>query len=738
MSSSVNKLESLYYKEQSQKFIPRDDDLRSPSVLIVEDDPMMRRSLSELLQSQKFSVIEASTNKEAKNCLSENYFNIVLVDLNLPDDSGKNLIDYINKKNINIHIIVVSGEANFENATHALQRNVYDFIKKPFNVTHLLKTVKEASKSYQKISQIADFYKKEIFSKEISSFIIENSPDFIYLLDDSGFFTYVNRKAYELLNYHNGELLGLHYSSIIYEGDLHKAQYVFNERRTGERATQGVEIRLKKFSENTLDNETPHFIYTELFARGMYRDDSVRRQNFVGTYGVIRDLTERIRSEDLIRFHLYHDSLTSLPNRTLFNDRLHMALLHAKRNKKKFSLLFLDLDNFKKINDNLGHQSGDEVLQNVAKILKKSVRESDTISRIGGDEFVILIENLDKLSETDKICYKILNAFKEPMYCQDQEVRITASIGIAVYPEHGQTKEQLMRRADMAMYKIKSKTQNSFCYYSNKDNGSCYKNLPSIELENDLYMAIENNELAMFYQPQVDCENETIVGFEALMRWFHPKFGLVSPSVFIAIAEKNGLINELGRWGLQQTCKDALYFEEKCAEPMKFSFNISAKQIHQSNFIDETLSIVNSFDLKENSIELEITESSVMHNLNAVSYFLMELRKSNISIAIDDFGSGFSSLSYLQNLFVDTLKLDRSFISNADLNKKKRTIFTAIQSMAHSLNVDLVIEGVENFSQKQYLKDLGLDSIIQGYYYSKPMSLEDLEKSLFLKYSLQF
>lgn len=694
------------------------------SILVVEDEPMMRRSLCELLRPQGYKVYEAASGLEAKEALGSGQFHIALIDLNLPDCSGHKLIEHVRQGKLSTKMIVVSGESSFENAAHALQNGVFDFVSKPFDVSYLLKTIKKAAEEIAEINEVNYESQTIKLSDEINRLIVDNSPDFIYILDENGYFVFVNQTSKELIGCPPEDLIGTHYTSIVYKQDLNKACYIFNERRTGDRSTKGIELRLNKVGSNGSSHAEAGYIYIELIAKGIYKNDEIHKSNFIGTYGVIRDITERKRSEEVINYHLYHDNLTSLPNRSLFNDRLHMALLYAKRNKQKLALMFLDLDRFKKINDNFGHQAGDEILQAVAHTLKGCVREMDTLARIGGDEFLLITQDLSSPEDAVRICEKILNKLKQPIMYRGNEIRITASVGVALYPDHGKTKDELIRHADMAMYRVKEVSCNGYCFYNDAFN---VKDFPNLELENDLYSALLKNEMVLYYQPQIEAVNERVVGVEALIRWNHPKYGIITPSHFIPIAEQNGLINELGKWGLHQACQDTKELEAEGYSPLKTSFNVSVQQLHNPNFVQEVLEIVHGCCLNQNSIELEITESSLMHNLQKASAMLKLLTEGKISVAIDDFGSGYSSLNYLQNLSINTLKLDRAFIQNANLASSEKTIFTAIQSMAKSLDVNFVVEGVETTAQKLYLEKLGFSSIIQGYYYSHPIPFSELK-----------
>jgi len=693
------------------------------SILIVEDEPMMRRSLCELLRPQGYQVHEASRGLEAREVLTTQAIQVALIDLNLPDYSGQELIEFAWQRNLSTKLIVVSGESSVENAAHSLQYGVYDFVSKPFDVSYLLKTIKNATEEVDAQHAQGIEPREAVLSEELHKFIVNNSPDIIYMLDENGYFVFVNQKAEELLGCAPGKIIGTHYTSIIYEHDLGKACYAFNERRAGERSTQGIELRINTWKHNGSSQVECGHIYVELVSQGIYQNDTRKGKKFIGTYGVMRDMTERKRSEEVIRYHLYHDSLTSLPNRALFNDRLHMALLQAKRHNNKLALMFLDLDRFKKINDNFGHQAGDEILQSVAKKLKRCVRETDTLARIGGDEFLLMMQDIPSAEDADRVCQKILDRLNQPMRYRGKEIRITGSIGIALYPDHGKTKDELIRHADIAMYRVKEKSCNGYCLYNN----TLISDYPNLELENDLYSAVQRNELLLYYQPQIEAVHNKVVGIEALMRWNHPQYGILGPACFIPIAEQNGLINEIGDWGLRQACADTKELEAGGFFPLKTSVNISVQQLSSFNFVQNVLQVIHGCGLGQNSMELEITESCLMHDLQNASEMLEELTQGGVSIAIDDFGSGYSSLNYLQNLSINTLKLDRAFIQQANLASSEKTIFTAIQSMAQSLDVNFVAEGVETQAQKMYLERLGFCSIVQGYYYSKPLPLAELK-----------
>lgn len=692
-------------------------------ILVVEDETRMRKSLCELLRKNSYQVHEAAHGLEALEKLRKHNYHLALVDLNLPQLSGHEVMEFVRCNQLETHLIVVSGEKDFSDATKAMRNGAVDFISKPFDFANLLKVINKVTGRVERRLHAQCIQEQIKCSEELHRFIVNNSPDFIYMLDHNGCFTFVNNRAGNLLGWCMDELLGEHYSKVVFERDLELASYAFNERRTGERATHGIELRLKNKHQDSPVLVEVRCTSVELTSMGVYSVSHSGTNHFVGTYGVIRDLTERKRSEELVRYHLYHDTLTDLPNRTLFKDRLQMALIQAGREKLKLAVIFIDLDHFKKVNDTFGHLVGDEVLQTVAKNLKGCLREGDTLARIGGDEFLLLATNLHDEGDAAKICRKMLDKLSTPLIFQGREIRVTISMGIAIYPDHGETQQDLVRYADLAMYRSKENGRNSYHFYTH---AIPQKDIHSLELENDLYHAIERGELELHYQPQLDLNSDRVVGLEALLRWKHPSRGTIPPLLFIPLAEQSHLISDLGAWVFQRACEDALSLEKMGFSPLKIAVNVSIYQLEREGFFTECQKVLNSCNLQHNCIEVEITESGLMKDIQKSSLVLREFENHGISIAIDDFGTGYSSLNYLQSLHINTLKIDGSFIQNENLKAGDNTIFSAMISIAQGLQVDCIVEGVETMEQKRYLKQAGC-TIGQGFLFSKPMPLENVK-----------
>jgi diguanylate cyclase (GGDEF)-like protein/PAS domain S-box-containing protein len=547
----------------------------------------------------------------------------------------------------------------------------------------------------------------------------------IYLLDQEGRFAFVNERIDTLLGYRQEEILGKHFSKLLYEEDLGHATYAFNERRTGDRATRSTELRLR-----CKDGEDSHYFESrtvpiELSAIGIYSVDENNHKEFIGTYGVARDITERKQAEDLIKYQLYHDLLTNLPNRTLFRDRLNMAMAQSKRTGKKLALFYLDMDRFKVINDSLGHFIGDELLQSVAQRLRRELREADTLARVGGDEFNLLIPEINDMQDARNLAEKILRITAEPFNIKGQEIYISFSIGISIYPLDGDTKDTLIKNADIAMYKVKGAGKNGYAFYSEKMK-SHYS--PSLDIENGLRRAISTDELRVFYQPQYDILNQKVVGVEALVRWQHPEKGLIEPNDFIHVAEESGLIIPLGEWVLRQACKDVIRWRREASIQLSLAVNISVQQLEMEQFVPKTLSIIKRLKLPKNILELEITEHAIMQDMDKAIDTLGRLSDKGIRIAIDDFGTGYSSLGYLQTLPINTLKMDRSFVQGIK-SKGDNSIINAIIAMAKGLALDLIAEGVENSAQIEHLRAAGC-YLAQGFFYAPPMPEAELLESL--------
>lgn len=429
-----------------------------------------------------------------------------------------------------------------------------------------------------------------------------------------------------------------------------------------------------------------------------------------------------LKSQEKIQHLAHYDSLTNLPNRVLINERIEQAIHFSDRENWNFSLLFLDLDNFKIVNDSLGHHYGDALLRQVAGRLERSLREVDTAGRLGGDEFVVILSNTNG-DGAAHVAQKILNTFQEPFNIDGQVLTIQTSIGISIYPQNGRDSNILTRHADIAMYHAKSIGRGQYCFFDFKMNTQLEHRLA---MERDLREAIEEAQFLLYYQPQVDLVNRKIIGVEALLRWQHPQRGMVSPVDFIPIAEDSGLINAIGEWVLQRACEDIKTWEILGFSDFKVAVNLSLRQLQSGNLFNKIHGIFNKTGVDGNRLELELTESVMMENHAETVNFMTQCKDLGIHFSIDDFGTGYSSLSYLTKLpLLDKLKIDRSFIQNIAQNSDGNTIVSAIISMARSLRLNVVAEGVETLDQLNYLNECHCDTV-QGFYFSRPVDYDTL------------
>ncbi len=435
----------------------------------------------------------------------------------------------------------------------------------------------------------------------------------------------------------------------------------------------------------------------------------------------LRDITELTRSEQEAIFNSYHDPLTSLPNRNLFKDRLQHAIQHTKRQEKQLAILFLDLDGFKYVNDTLGHEAGDQLLVMSSKRLKSAIRYADSLSRHGGDEFIILLEDIDSVDNIIQISERIFQEFQQPFPVSGRDVYISTSIGISLFPNDGDNAEKLIRNADMAMYLAKRKGGNNYQFFAKKLEKLSSRKL---NLRNNLRRAIEKDEFVLFYQPRVDILTGRILGAEALIRWYDDKHKIITPDNFIPDAEENGLILPITEWVIKKSCAQIRKWHDLGYKDLSIAINLSGRHFQYNNLIQTIKEALQCYNLNPESIELEITESAIMENINLAITILSELRSHGMKIAIDDFGTGYSSLNYLKRLPITTVKIDKTFIDELTRSREDTAMISSIISLAHVFGLEVIAEGVETEDTLQILKELNCNSY-QGYYFSKPVPSDE-------------
>jgi diguanylate cyclase (GGDEF)-like protein/PAS domain S-box-containing protein len=452
------------------------------------------------------------------------------------------------------------------------------------------------------------------------------------------------------------------------------------------------------------------------------------QDQIIGVLGISRDVTERKRAEEQIHFMAHHDALTNLPNRILLMDRLAQAILQAKRNSRLVTVIFMDLDNFKLVNDSLGHNAGDVLLKVVAERMVKSVRATDTVVRLGGDEFVILL--VDQEGDGPGVASAILNRMRatlaEPVPIEGQLFRVTCSIGIATFPEDAGDAETLLMNADVAMYQAKQNGRDSVQYYTTKMNDAAHERRL---FQEGLRTAIASKEFALEYQPQVDLQSGSIFAVEALVRWQHPKLGVIPPVKFIPLAEESGLIVPLGDWILREACRQNRAWQDAGLAPITMCVNVSARQFRERTWVSRVADTLRETGLEPKYLELELTESMLMRDVPQAIATMHELQALGVQFSIDDFGTGYSSLSALKSFPVARLKIDQSFVRNLPSDANDRSIAMAVISLGQKLNMKVIAEGVETEAQLAFLRDNHCDEI-QGFHFSKPVGSEALAAML--------
>ena len=432
------------------------------------------------------------------------------------------------------------------------------------------------------------------------------------------------------------------------------------------------------------------------------------------------------RQRGTLAYLAYHDALTDLPNRTLLMDRLTLALAQARRNEQMLAVMFLDLDQFKVVNDTAGHVEGDKLLQSVSQQLNSVLREGDTVARVGGDEFLLLLPKIEQLTDATEIAERVLTAVGRTRVIVGQEFNISTSIGITLFPTDGDDAETLLTNADIAMYQAKEQGKNNFQFFTPAMNTRIQNRLA---LENDLRHGLERGEFVVYYQPQLNISTGQIVGVEALVRWQHPERGLVLPMEFIPVAEETGLIVPLGEWVLHAACAQIRSWQEAGLPPLRVAVNLSAREFQQGNLIEAVAGVLEETGLAPEFLQLEITEGVSIQDVDFTIKVMGELKEMGVQIAIDDFGTGYSALSYLRRFPIDVVKIDRSFVCDLTIDSTDAEIATTIIVMAHNLGLEVIAEGVETEEQLAFLKQRRCDEM-QGYLFSKPVPAEKLEEIL--------
>ncbi len=692
-----------------------------PVALVADDDMSLRLSIRTVLSKAGFEVLEAEDGTKALALFKSAKPDLVLLDVMMPGMDGFETCSAIRGLPAGKYtqILMVTGLDDKDSIERAFEIGANDFVVKPLNWTMLGQRVKymlRAGRAFQELNMNQHRLAKTQELAKLGNWevkFIDNtfhcSPEAAHLLGLSS----------------NGQITYEEFLAPIVVKDQVSVKEKFD-----------FAIKTKKhFSVN----------YRIILPNGMQRYILNRGEIFFNENGVaelmlgaIQDVTQLKQAEEEIRLLAFYDSLTGLANRMLFMDRLDNEITSAKRDKKCFALLYMDIDRFKQINDTFGHHIGDLLLKNVSEIFQKGLRSSDTasrtvnddanflIARLGGDEFIILLSNINKPKNAAIVARRLLHDISKSYDLDGQKISITASIGISIFPTDGESVEVLLKNADSAMYYAKGKGRNNYQFYKESLNRAV---MERFSLEQSLKVAIKKDELLLYYQPQVELSTGKIVGAEALIRWLHPTQGMMQPDMFIPIAEETNLIIDINKWVIQTACKQNRAWQKAGLNPIRIAVNLSGYQIASQNIIKVIQEAIEEAGLDAKNLEVEITENIFMQDTEDTIQILELMKDLSLRIALDDFGTGYSSLSYLTTFPVDVIKIDRSFVMGCAMLKNNIAIIKAIIAMGHSLGMKIVAEGIETRKEFELIKKYGSDEG-QGFYFSPPVPHDQFSKLL--------
>lgn len=697
----------------------------TPLALVVDDDLLLRIPMCAALEKVGFDVIEAENGNEAVASFKSNKPDLVLLDVVMPEMDGFKTCAAI--RNLPggkyAQILMVTGLDDTESVESAFEAGANDFVAKPLNwvmLGHRCKYMLRAGRAIQAFNRNEYRLSKTQELAKLGNWEINLITDEFQC----------STEACSILGLDNAQRkisFDIFFESVV-AGDQNSVK---------EHIASAIKAK-RPFSSNyriILPNGPQRFI--------LNRGEVVFNENGVAEVmlAAIQDVTQLKNAEEEIRQLAFYDGLTGVANRMLFLNSLEKELSTAKRHKRNFALLFLDLDHFKRINDTFGHHIGDLLLKNVSDTLQRCIRSTDTasrfdkdnadslIARLGGDEFVILLSDVNEPEDAALIARRILHEIPEGFNLEGHQVTVTTSIGISIYPTDGQTSEELLKHADSAMYHAKGTGKNNYQFYKESLNAAVKERF---SIEHGIQVAIERDEFLLYYQPQIDFSTRKIVGAEALIRWFHPQKGMILPNKFIPIAEESGFIVDINKWVVQEACQQNGQWRRDGLVPIRVAINLSGYQFATQNIIRTIKDALQEANLDAQELEVEITENVLMQDTKENISILEELKDLSLRIALDDFGTGYSSLSYITSFPVDIIKIDRSFVMGCTLQKNNLVIIKAIIAMGHSLGLKVVAEGIETEEQFLLMKKLGVDEG-QGFFFSPPVSTDAFAKLLLKK-----
>ncbi len=679
-------------------------------ILVVDDELVQRIYIEKALVSEGYEVISADNGLQAIELTEKMSPDMVVMDVMMPVVDGYMACSAIRKKEKQLHvpILMLTGLDDIESIEKSFECGATDFVVKPVNLPIFKQRIRYGLKAWESDLALYRQQQRQAHAHKVA------------------------KMGYWDLNIETNELF---WSDEIYQllavekdeyADNHQALLARTHREDQEKQEFALHQTLQHGVLYSL--EFPIIRPDGKFQMVLAHAEPIKNKEGKITclMGIMQDITERYLAQQKIQYQAYYDTLTGLPNRALFADRLDHALKMPGRQNSEIAVFIIDLDRFKNINDSLGHDVGDGFLKAVANNLKKATRTTDTIARLGGDEFALIAEGIKSAGDITGIAQKLLDTLAQAHYIDDNELASTGSIGVAISSKEICDRETLVKQADLAMYQAKRSGGNNFKIFTDEMKSYAHQLLV---LENEIRKALERKELAVYYQPKCSVKTGKIVGMEALVRWHHPEKGLVSPLDFVSVAEETGLIVPIGQWVFEEACRQTKKWHERGFDHLVVSINISVRQFHHKNFQNDILTALDNSGIKPECVDLEITESCTMNNIDIAIQILQTFRQKGIRISMDDFGTGFSSLSYLNQLPLDILKIDRAFIKDYGKNGDQGELAKLIVAMAKTLDLGVIAEGIETREQLDFLKQSECDEF-QGYLSSPPVPAERFEQLL--------
>ncbi len=687
--------------------------MQQTKVLIVDDMKVNQLVLSCILEDLPARIDVASSGADALALLADNEYAVILMDIQMPCMTGFECVSAIRKTPNIEHIPVIFVTAmgiDDKFVDQGYHLGAVDYLLKPVDADMLISKVKVFISLFDQKVKLQESLAEAKAIQHKNDQLLNFMAEGILGLNNENVITFANIAACTLLTSNREQVVGRPIKDFI---NPSASQQNWEDSAFSHIFKDGQCHHMDDAVFWRNDKETFPVEYTQATI--------LEGAKIVGGVVAFQDITERKKDQKKLLNLARYDQVTQLPNRSMYWDFLSKSIATASRTNNNIAILLLDLDNFKQINDSLGHDAGDELLIQMAKKLSHCVREADIVARVGGDEFAILLLNPRDTQVAANVAQKVLADIAQTFHIFSNDVSVRASIGIAIYPDDGTTATQLTKAADTAMYHAKSSGRNTFKYFSRAMHERIQHDM---KMTQELHKALDGQQMSVHFQPQLKVNNNQLVGFEALIRWHHPKMGQVSPAEFIPVAETNGLITEIGDWCLMQALRQTKSWNENLVNGnrVNIAVNVSSLQFKQNKFAEHVINIVTSSGLPPELLELEITETAIMENPEQTIEDLHKLRAAGIRISMDDFGTGYSSLAQLKQLPIDVLKIDKSFIDEINQNDSGNAIVKSIIDLAHSLDISVVAEGVETQDQFTFLQKSDCD-VVQGYYFSKPLDV---------------